>query len=113
MSWLWVASDAGLFCSDCQGKWAVHLQRCNGSSAYGRLALEQDASPAKMVRPAILPRIEYRCWLAGLRILEELPGSFMQRARDASESQIVGIRRATGRNWNNMIDMKRGDLSKL
>lgn len=108
-----MASDAGLFITDCQGKRTIHLQGCNSSSAYFRLAPERDASPTKMVRPAILPRIEYRCWLTGLWVREELSGALMQRAGYARESQIAGRCRAACRNGDNVIDVKRGDLPHL
>jgi hypothetical protein len=80
---------------------------CRGPTHDGR------SHPAKMIRPEFAARVEKIDGFPGLRVRGGLAGTFAERARDAGQREIGRGGRAVRRDGHDVIEVKRGFLSRL
>ena len=92
---------------------AVESQRIYRRPSGGGDSHGLAASPAKVMVPLFVARVEQPHHKTGRGIARRLPCSFAQRAMDAGQRQIRECCGASGHHGHHMIHMKGGSLSEV
>jgi len=108
-----MAAADGLFPPNREGERAVHAQSGHRGATRRGEAKNANAIPAEMTAPYFAAWMEERQHFAsgGVRCL--LAGAFAQRARDASQREVVQGCHAADGHRNDMVHMEEGFLSRL
>ncbi len=92
---------------------AVHRQSSNRGTPHRTEADNFNLAPAKMQTPRVATGIENGSEFSGARISPKLPRTFVQRARNASQRQIVEAGFTASGNGNYMVKVKDRFLAGL
>lgn len=102
-----------LFRSDFQNDRPVQFEGYHSCAARCRQAEDTYAIPGEMIAPILGPGIEDRHVVARLEIRHCQSCSLPERARNTCEGQVAFGGLASCHNRDNMVNVKRSDLTSL
>lgn len=105
--------DGSLLLSNREDERPVKIERLNCCAPRRRETVNSDSLPIEVLRPNVTARVEYRNFVASVRVDGSHLSALAQRARNASERQVVGCGKAASGHRFNMINMEGCLLSDL